>query len=96
MCILPFRRNITHWFVQYKSWNPDKAVEDYYTRIRDHEKYYETLDDKTWPFIKIINVCLTNFLLMNFSHTQTLGRREDHSKCTSLSKCLVQLLKFPI
>ena len=89
MCIPPFRRNITHWFVQYKSWNPDKAVEDYYTRIRDHEKYYETLHDKTWPFIKIINVCLTNFLLMDFSHIQTLGRREDHSKCTSLSKCLV-------
>ncbi|CAA7269977.1 unnamed protein product [Cyclocybe aegerita] len=40
----------------YKNWDPDKAVEDYYMRIRDHEKYYETLEDTTWPFIKIINV----------------------------------------
>ncbi|KAJ3509227.1 hypothetical protein NLJ89_g5335 [Agrocybe chaxingu] len=40
----------------YKNWDPDKAVEDYYMRIRDHEKYYETLEDTTWPFIKITNV----------------------------------------
>ncbi|GLB44017.1 putative 6-phosphofructo-2-kinase [Lyophyllum shimeji] len=40
----------------YRGWDPDKAVEDYYMRIRDHEKYYETIDDKTWPFIKILNV----------------------------------------
>lgn len=40
----------------YRAWDPDKAVEDYYGRIRDHEKYYETVDDTTWPFIRIINV----------------------------------------
>ncbi|KAF8966618.1 6-phosphofructo-2-kinase-domain-containing protein [Flammula alnicola] len=40
----------------YKNWDPDKAVEDYYTRIRGHEKYYETLEERTWPYIKIINV----------------------------------------
>ncbi|PPQ89242.1 hypothetical protein CVT25_001321 [Psilocybe cyanescens] len=40
----------------YKSWNPDLAVQDYYTRIRGHEKYYETVEERTWPFIKIINV----------------------------------------
>ncbi|KAF9482303.1 bifunctional 6-phosphofructo-2-kinase/fructose-2,6-bisphosphate 2-phosphatase [Pholiota conissans] len=40
----------------YKGWDPDKAVEDYYTRIRGHEKYYEPLEERTWPYIKIINV----------------------------------------
>ncbi|KAF8155530.1 6-phosphofructo-2-kinase-domain-containing protein [Crassisporium funariophilum] len=40
----------------YKGWDPDKAVQDYYSRIRDHEKYYETLEETTWPFIRILNV----------------------------------------
>ncbi|RDB30821.1 hypothetical protein Hypma_005792 [Hypsizygus marmoreus] len=40
----------------YRGWDPDKAVKDYYTRIRDHEKYYETVDERTWPYIRIINV----------------------------------------
>ncbi|KAF7316225.1 6PF2K domain-containing protein [Mycena indigotica] len=39
----------------YRSWDPDKAVEDYYGRIRDHEKYYEPVEETTWPFIRIIN-----------------------------------------
>ncbi|KAF9528686.1 cytoplasmic protein [Crepidotus variabilis] len=42
----------------YKNWNPDQAIEDYYKRINDHEKYYETVSDMTWPFIKIINASL--------------------------------------
>ncbi|TEB34359.1 6PF2K-domain-containing protein [Coprinellus micaceus] len=29
---------------------------DYYHRIKDHEKHYETIDDQDWPFIKIMNV----------------------------------------
>ena len=48
-------------FSQYRGWDPDKAVEDYYSRIRDHEKHYEPVEEKTWPFIRIINV--TNFFL---------------------------------
>ncbi|KAJ7485299.1 6-phosphofructo-2-kinase-domain-containing protein [Mycena latifolia] len=40
----------------YRGWDPDKAVEDYYGRIRDHEKYYEPVEETTWPFIRIINV----------------------------------------
>ncbi|KAJ7666179.1 6-phosphofructo-2-kinase-domain-containing protein [Mycena polygramma] len=40
----------------YRGWNPDRAVEDYYLRIRDHEKYYEPVEETTWPFIRIINV----------------------------------------
>lgn len=41
---------------QYRGWDPDKAVQDYYTRIRDHEEYYEPVEEKDWPFIRIINV----------------------------------------
>lgn len=48
--------------LQYRGWNPDKAVEDYYSRIRDHEKYYQPLEETTWPSIRIINVGL--FILL--------------------------------
>ncbi|KAH0578291.1 hypothetical protein H2248_003917 [Termitomyces sp. 'cryptogamus'] len=44
----------------YRSWDPNKAVEDYYKRIHDHEKYYETIDDRTWPYIRIINASPLN------------------------------------
>ncbi|PFH48678.1 hypothetical protein AMATHDRAFT_42092 [Amanita thiersii Skay4041] len=40
----------------YRGWDPDKAVQDYFQRISDHEKYYETVEETEWPFIKIINV----------------------------------------
>ncbi|KAJ3831665.1 6-phosphofructo-2-kinase-domain-containing protein [Lentinula raphanica] len=40
----------------YRDWDPDKAVEDYYNRIRDHEKYYEPVEEKDWPYIRIFNV----------------------------------------
>ena len=49
------------FFGQYRSWDQDKAVEDYYSRIRDHEKYYETIDDQTWPYIRIFNVRAPSF-----------------------------------
>ena len=44
--------------LQYRGWNPDKAVGDYYSRIRDHEKHYQPLEETTWPSIRIINVRL--------------------------------------
>jgi 6-phosphofructo-2-kinase/fructose-2,6-biphosphatase 4 len=50
---------------QYRGWNPDKAVQDYYLRIRDHEKYYETVEETTWPFIRIINVGIRNGLILS-------------------------------
>ncbi|QRV80407.1 6-phosphofructo-2-kinase/fructose-2,6-bisphosphatase [Ceratobasidium sp. AG-Ba] len=40
----------------YKGWEPEKAVEDYMSRIKDHEKHYEPVDEIYWPHIKIINV----------------------------------------
>ncbi|KAF7984687.1 hypothetical protein HWV62_12972 [Athelia sp. TMB] len=40
----------------YRGWDPDLAVKDYYDRIRDHEKHYETVEETTWPFIRIFNV----------------------------------------
>ncbi|TFK63979.1 phosphoglycerate mutase-like protein, partial [Pluteus cervinus] len=40
----------------YRGWNPDKAVQDYYIRIRDHEKHYEPVEETDWPYIRILNV----------------------------------------
>ncbi|KII87588.1 hypothetical protein PLICRDRAFT_162313 [Plicaturopsis crispa FD-325 SS-3] len=40
----------------YRGWDPDQAVEDYYRRIRDHEAHYEPVEETTWPFIRVINV----------------------------------------
>ena len=41
---------------QYRGWDPEKAVLDYYNRIKDHEIHYEPVEETTWPFIRIINV----------------------------------------
>ncbi|KAF5381331.1 hypothetical protein D9615_008380 [Tricholomella constricta] len=49
----------------YRGWDPDKAVEDYYKRIHDHEKYYETIEDKTWPFIRITNASPYHHITQN-------------------------------
>ncbi|KAH9478739.1 Putative 6-phosphofructo-2-kinase [Psilocybe cubensis] len=49
-------RNVKISSPDYKGWDPDLAVQDYYTRIRGHEEYYETVEERTWPYIKIINV----------------------------------------
>ncbi|EJD47221.1 bifunctional 6-phosphofructo-2-kinase/fructose-2,6-bisphosphate 2-phosphatase [Auricularia subglabra TFB-10046 SS5] len=40
----------------YKHWLPEKAVADYWSRIRDHEKYYEPVEELNWPFIRIFDV----------------------------------------
>ena len=31
-------------------------MKDYFRRIQDHEKFYEPVEETTWPFIRIINV----------------------------------------
>ncbi|KAG2357334.1 6-phosphofructo-2-kinase-domain-containing protein [Suillus spraguei] len=49
-------RNVKISSPDYRGWDPDRAVEDYYGRIRDREKSYETVEETTWPFIRIINV----------------------------------------
>ncbi|KAH9998625.1 bifunctional 6-phosphofructo-2-kinase/fructose-2,6-bisphosphate 2-phosphatase [Russula vinacea] len=40
----------------YRGWDPNLAVQDYYSRIRDHEKHYETVDELDVASIRIINV----------------------------------------
>ncbi|KAH9941581.1 bifunctional 6-phosphofructo-2-kinase/fructose-2,6-bisphosphate 2-phosphatase [Epithele typhae] len=40
----------------YRNWDPEKAVADYYSRIKDHERHYEPVEETTWPFIRIKNV----------------------------------------
>ena len=51
--------------MQYKDVDPEKAVQDYWSRIKDHEKHYEPVVETNWPFIRIINVrCLLCFRLL--------------------------------
>ena len=52
----------------YRGWDPDKAVADYYNRIRDHERHYESVSDTThWPFIKIVNVSAIYILILQLT-----------------------------
>lgn len=58
-------------------------MEDYYGRIRDREKSYETVEETTWPFIRIINVCNMYMNLLSsvgLPARLNLGRREDHGQ----------------
>jgi hypothetical protein len=55
---------------QYKGWNPDRAVEDYYDRIKTREKLYEPVEELTWPYIRIINV--GEKILLNVCTVQSL------------------------
>ncbi|TCD70711.1 hypothetical protein EIP91_002087 [Steccherinum ochraceum] len=40
----------------YRGWNPDQAVADYYRRIKDHEIHYQPVEETTWPFVRVMNV----------------------------------------
>ncbi|KDN46291.1 bifunctional 6-phosphofructo-2-kinase/fructose-2,6-bisphosphate 2-phosphatase [Tilletiaria anomala UBC 951] len=40
----------------YFGWDQEKAVQDFYKRIEDHEKEYETIENPSFPYIKLINV----------------------------------------
>ncbi|KAL7414457.1 6-phosphofructo-2-kinase-domain-containing protein [Mrakia frigida] len=40
----------------YKGWDADKAVKDYWSRIRDQEKFYEPIIDPDVAWIKVVNV----------------------------------------
>lgn len=46
---------------KYKDVDSETAVQDYWSRIKDHEKHYEPVVETNWPFIRIINV---RFLLL--------------------------------
>ena len=49
-------RNVKITSPDYKNWEPEQAVQDYMARIRDHERFYQPVDEPDWPWIKIINV----------------------------------------
>ncbi|TFY77312.1 hypothetical protein EWM64_g6701 [Hericium alpestre] len=40
----------------YRGWDPDEAVKDYFHRIQVRQEHYEPVEELTWPFIRIINV----------------------------------------
>lgn len=40
----------------YVNWDQEKAVQDFYNRIKGHEQYYEPIENPSFPYIKVINV----------------------------------------
>jgi 6-phosphofructo-2-kinase/fructose-2,6-biphosphatase 4 len=40
---------------QYADWDPEKALADYWSRIRDQEGVYESVTADEGPFIKVMN-----------------------------------------
>jgi hypothetical protein len=64
--------------MQYRGWDPDKAIEDYYKRIQDHEKHYEPVEEKTWPYIRIMNVILLSSSVRSSTNVTSSGWRKDH------------------
>ncbi|KAH8921934.1 bifunctional 6-phosphofructo-2-kinase/fructose-2,6-bisphosphate 2-phosphatase [Atractiella rhizophila] len=40
----------------YKGWDPEKAVADYWKRIQRHAELYEPIENPTFPYVKIVNV----------------------------------------
>lgn len=40
----------------YKSWDSTKAIEDFQKRIKNHEAFYEPIEQPSFPYIKVINV----------------------------------------
>ncbi|KAI0696836.1 bifunctional 6-phosphofructo-2-kinase/fructose-2,6-bisphosphate 2-phosphatase [Cytidiella melzeri] len=40
----------------YRGWDSEQAIADYYRRIRDHEQHYQPVDEDKWPSIRIVNV----------------------------------------
>ncbi|KAG8899313.1 hypothetical protein FRB99_006813 [Tulasnella sp. 403] len=49
-------RGVKIWSPDYKGWDPEEAVKDYWKRIQYNEAYYEPLAELTHPYIKIVNV----------------------------------------
>ncbi|MCO5596132.1 hypothetical protein L7F22_050192 [Adiantum nelumboides] len=40
----------------YRSWNSEKAIEDFKKRIKNHEAHYEPIEQPSFPYIKVVNV----------------------------------------
>ncbi|CAG8433501.1 6720_t:CDS:10 [Ambispora gerdemannii] len=40
----------------YLGWDPEEAVKDYWERINNHMPYYETINDPSLDFVKLVNV----------------------------------------
>ena len=53
---LPSTYQFTSSLDQYKGWDADRAVADYWGRIREQEEQYQTVRVEEGPYIKIMNV----------------------------------------
>jgi hypothetical protein len=78
---------------QYRGWDPNLAVQDYYSRIRDHEKHYETVDELDVPSIRIMNVC-SQSSLYGMSPQLTTIRSERRS--WSMYVHIIKLFPSPL
>jgi 6-phosphofructo-2-kinase/fructose-2,6-biphosphatase 4 len=43
-------------WLQYAGWDDEKALADYWSRIRDQQAFYETVTAEEGPFIRVMNV----------------------------------------
>lgn len=65
---------------QYRGWDQDKAVDDYYKRIRDHVVHYEPVEETDYPSIRIKNVSGLHTVSPPVTHTRK-GRRQHYGQC---------------
>ncbi|CAD6581791.1 MAG: hypothetical protein CYPHOPRED_001709 [Cyphobasidiales sp. Tagirdzhanova-0007] len=40
----------------YRDWEPEKAIKDYWNRIQTQAKAYEPIENPSFPYVKVINV----------------------------------------
>ncbi|KAK9893801.1 6PF2K-domain-containing protein [Cystobasidium minutum MCA 4210] len=40
----------------YKGWNPEDALKDYWSRIRNQEKFYQPIENPSFPYVKVIDI----------------------------------------
>ncbi|KIP04737.1 hypothetical protein PHLGIDRAFT_129322 [Phlebiopsis gigantea 11061_1 CR5-6] len=40
----------------YRGWDPERAIQDYFKRIKDHEQHYEPVEESNHSSIRIVNV----------------------------------------
>lgn len=40
----------------YKGWDPEEAVKDYWSRIRNQEQTYQAIENPSFPYVKVIDI----------------------------------------
>ena len=53
---IPHIGSQAHSSAQYAGWEPEAAIADYWSRIRDQENVYQSVTADEGPFVKVMNV----------------------------------------